>query len=129
MELWIDDIYIANVKSFSATLTLNYEDVERPRELMAGKKLVSVEGSGECTFSKVSSLGISKVHEYIAAGKTPDAKIMAKLDDPDVEGAERVILNNVRFTEIQLSNFEHATAMEESMPFEFSGYEPIDVIE
>lgn len=128
-EVWIDDTYLATLTKFEAKVAMSYEDVKRPRDLWKGKKLVELDGTGSLTMGKYSSMGLKFMHDKLSQGRTPVVKIMGVLDDPTALGAERIMLKNVTFTELDLLNFEHAKALEETFSFNFRHYELYDFIE
>ena len=55
-QVWIDGELMSEATAFRAEVNLNYEDVKRTRTLMTGKKLTGLEGEGEITLHKVSSM-------------------------------------------------------------------------
>ena len=128
-EVWIDDTYLATLTKFEAKVAMTNGDILRPRDLWKGKKLLELEGSGSLTMGKYSSIGIQLMHTKLSQGRTPVVKIMGKLDDTTALGAERIMLKNVTFSELTLFDFEHAKALEETIPFNFRHYELYDFIE
>lgn len=128
-ELWVNNEYLATVKSFEAKVNLTYADVNRPRDLWDGKKLLKLDGQGSFVIQKYSSLAIRLMHEKLEKGEIPNIKLMGKLDDPASMGAERVVLKNVTFNNFTLMSFEHAKENEENFDFNFRHYELYDFIE
>ena len=51
------------------------------------------------------------------------------MEDPEAFGAERIRLDDVVFTEIKLADWEAGKLGEESIPFNYSGYEILESID
>lgn len=128
-EAWIDDEYVGEIESLKAQYKLTYSDVSRPRKLMAGKKLTKVEGSGSVKMHHVRSNFEQKILDSLRAGKTPDFKIISKLDDPDAYGAERVALYHCKPDTATLADWENGKLGEESFNFTFEDSEYLQSID
>lgn len=128
-EVWIDDEYVAEVKKFRAEVTASYEDVQRARHLMVGKKLTSLAGEGEVTLSRVSSMMSKKISDCFKQGKSPSFKIISKLDDPNAIGAERAVYYGCKFDKSTLADWEVGALSEESYSFTFEDWDPIETAE
>lgn len=124
----MDNERLANVKSFEAKLTLNYEEVDINGEVL--KQYVYVGGAiaGTAVLHKTDSKVLNKVSGGIKSQIMPDITIIAKVTDPAVVGSQRVKLTDVVFDEVMLANFENAKITEESVPFKAGGYEVLDTI-
>ena len=128
VEVWIGDEYVASVQSFTGTYELTYADVKRPRNLGIGKKLIECNGTGEVVLDKINSSGIRRISDDIQNGKTPVTNIIAKIDDPDARGSERIALHNVTFNDLTLGTFSHAELVQETLSFNFENYEVYDLM-
>lgn len=128
-ELWIDDEYLASLKKFNAKVDLSYSDIVKPRDLWKNYKLTEMEGSGEIVIQSFKSTGKNIMAKKLKEGKMPVCKLVGKLDDPDARGAERIVIKDVVFTTLTLLDFEHGNIVEETLPFKFSDFEPIDLVE
>jgi len=128
-EAWLDGDYLAEVKGVEARVAIEYEDINRPRRLGKGKKMLGHEGTGTLTLHKVTSRFIKLLSDNLKQGRQTSCTIITKLDDPDAIGAERIMLKNVTFEELTLANWEAKTAGEEEVPFSFEDWEPLDLIE
>lgn len=128
-EAWVDGDYLAEVTGVEATIDIDYEDVNLPRKLSTGKKLIGWEGSGSLSFNKTTSRFIVLMRDDLKAGKQTEVDIITKLDDPDALGAERVVLKNVVFEDLSLANWESKSIGEEEISFYFDDWEPLDIIE
>lgn len=128
-ECWIDDDYMAEVLGVTAEIAITYEDINRPRKLGTGKKMMGIEQTGSLKFNKVTSRFIKKLSDNLKAGKQTSSTIITKLDDPDALGAERILLKNVVFEGLTLANWEAKTKGEQETSFFFDDWEPLDLIE
>lgn len=122
-QVWVDGELLSEATAFRAEVTLNYEDVKRTRNLMTGKKLTGLEGEGEITLHKVSSLIMNKVAADIKRGVIPDITIESSMLDPAGIGEERIAVKHVKFEKITLADWESGSLSEESYSFSFTDFE------
>lgn len=90
--------------------------------------LSGIEGSGTIKLNHVSSYFISKILDDIKKGKSTPCTIISNLDDPSVEGNERVKMTGCTFDEIKIADWEAGKLGEESIPFTFADADVIDAI-
>lgn len=128
-EAWANGDYLAEVKGLEASLDIEYEDVNRPRKLGVGKKMIGYEGEGTLTFHKVSSRFIKLLSDDLKAGKQTSITVISKLDDPDAKGAERIALKNCTFGDLNLANWEAKEIGEDEISFSFDSWELLDIVE
>ena len=128
-ELWIDDYYLAEVTGLEAKATLEKSEVNQTCTLAKGYKITGLDCKGTIKLNKVSSYFQIMLSDAIKKGKTPSCTIISKLADPDSAGAERVKLMGCTFDEITLANWEAKKLGEESIPFSFTDWEFLDVIQ
>lgn len=126
-KVWIDGELYANVKSFEAKISLKYEAVDINGEMGVHQRLVGFEGAGTLVLHKIDSRVAQKIAGKIKNGSVPDIKIVSKLTDPDVNGAERIELTGVTLDELA-HGFENKKVQEESYPFKFADYNYLDLI-
>lgn len=127
-RVWIDGELFANVKSFEAKLTLNYEEVDLSNDLGKHQRYMGFTGEGTMTLHKVNSKIFAKLAKAIKSGEMPEISVVGKLEDPTALGAERVSFTEVTIDEVMALKFESATIGEEEVPFKFADYEPLDLI-
>ena len=127
-EIWLDTEYCGDVTAFEATIEIEYEDIKTPRKLGVGKKMTGYTGSGTVSFNKINSRFIKLVGEKLRNGQQVSVTIISKLDDPDALGAERIAIKDATFTNLTLANWEAAAAGKQEAPFNFSEWEPLDLI-
>lgn len=127
-RVWIDGELFANVKSFEAKITLNYEEVDLSNDLGKHQRYMGFTGEGTMTLHKVNSKIFAKLAKAIKSGEMPEISIVGKLEDPTALGAERVSFTEVTIDEVMALKYENATIGEEEVPFKFADYEPLDLI-
>lgn len=126
--IWVDGELWAEVDSFEAKVTLNYEDQNFANSGATYKKATGWTGEGSMTIKKVYSRVQRKLAQAVKRGQFPRSTIVGKLADPDSYGTERVVLDDVTFNEITLMKFEQKTLGSEEVPFAFSNYNMPDLI-
>lgn len=128
-ECWINEDYVAEVSGLNAKVTLSKADVSFTRDLWKRSKVTGMEGKGTLKLHKISSRMAILMKDNIKQGKQTVCTIISKLADPDALGAERVVLKDVTFDELTLVDWEVKKNGEQSIPFTFSGYDFLDLIE
>lgn len=126
--VWVNDEEWLHVTKFEAKVTGEYEDVLMAGRLTTGRKYMGWTGEGTITVNKVNSTITKMLGENFKKGIVPEIKIVARLDDPNAYGAERVEILDVTFNEFMLLNFEVKAKMEEEVPFSFEDYNLIDTV-
>lgn len=128
-SIWVDNELWAETDSFTATVNIDYEDVNIAGSLATHKKQTGWNGTGSMTIKKVNSRVATKVANNVKNGTVPRMKIVGKLADPDALGTERVALYDVTFDSFILMNFEQKTVMTQDVAFAFSDYDLIATIQ
>lgn len=127
-EVWVNSDYIAQVTGLEAKIKLTKSDVNQTRTLSKGSKITGIEGSGTLKTNKTSSYFAQMLLPSIRKGINPVCTIISNLDDPAVNGNERVKFTGVTFDEVTLAEWEAGKNGEESIPFTFDDAEIIDSI-
>ncbi|UED78051.1 phage tail tube protein [Brevibacillus sp. DP1.3A] len=127
-RVWVDGELWAEVDSFEAKITINYEDVNFAGEGATFKKALGWTGEGSMTIKKIYSRVQKKMAADVRKGIYPRFEVVGKVEDPEAYGAERVAIHDVTITEFMLLKFEQKTTGSEEVPFSFSDYDPIDLI-
>jgi len=127
-RVWVNGELWAEVDSFEAKATVNYEDVNFAGSGATFKKATGWSGEGSMTIKKIYSRVQRAMAEAVRRGVYPRFEIVGKVEDPDAFGAERVALHDVTINEFSLLKFEQKTIGSEEIPFAFSDYEMIDTI-
>ena len=128
-EVWIDGDYVAEATGLKANVKLDKEEVKRCRTLAKGYKTTGITCTGSIKFNHVDSKLKVKISNNLKQGKTTVMTIISKLSDPDALGAERIAIKDATFDEVNLADWEVKKLGEESMPFTFSDWDLLDMIE
>lgn len=127
-SVWVNGELWAEVDSFEAKVTVQYEDVNFANEPGTFKKATGWTGEGSMTIKKIYSRVQRAMAENVKKGIYPRFEIVGKLADPGARGAERVALRDVTLNEFNLLKFEQKTPGSEEIPFAFSDYNMVDLI-
>ena len=127
-RVWVNGELWAEVDSFEAKVTVNYEDVNFAGSGATFKKPTGWSGEGSMTIKKIYSRVQRAMAESVRRGIYPRFEIVGKVEDPDAFGAERVALHDVTINEFFLLKFEQKTLGSEEIPFAFSDYKLVDSI-
>ncbi|MEK5060481.1 terminase [Paenibacillus sp. FSL H7-0326] len=127
-RVWVGGELWAEVDSFEAKVTVNYEDVNFANSGATYKKEIGWTGDGTMTIKKIYSRVQRTMANSVRNGIYPRLEIVGKVADPGSFGAERVALHDVTINEFMLLKFEQKTLGSEEIPFAFSDYEMIDTI-
>lgn len=127
--VWIDGSLVAEAKGLQAKVTLEKADIDRCGTLAKGSKVTGLECQGTLTLHKVTSRFIKLLSDDIKRGRQRPVTIISKLDDPDAYGAERVIIKDAVFAELTLVDWEAKKNGEESIPFTFTDWDYLDIID
>lgn len=122
-EVWFDNEYLAQVISFKAEITHKTTSVTRVQKLMDGQKLTGLEAKGELKMHHINSFVMKKLSDSVKKGKMPKFTIIANLNDPDVNGTERVTLYRCQLEKTVLMDWEAGKNCEESYSFTFEDWE------
>lgn len=127
-KLWLNGKLLANVKSFEAKITLNYETINVNNELADQQRYIGYSIAGTMVLHKIDSYVIKLLKDAIPTGVLPELKLVGALADPDSNGSERVEIWHVTLDEVTLAQWENAGVSEESVPYKAGGYRMIDTI-
>lgn len=127
-RIWVDGELWAEVDSFEAKVTIQYEEVNFAMDGATYQKAIGWSGEGSMTIKKIYSRVQRKMAADVRKGIYPRFEIVGKVEDPEAHGAERVAIHDVTISEFMLLKFEKKTLSSEEVPFKFSDYDPIDLI-
>ena len=96
--VWADGSEIAEISAFQLKVTKNWDPINMCGRMAEDRKLTSIKITGSMTIHKVYSRGADDVR---AADRGHDVRrtLVAKLDDPDAYGAERVAVYGMNYDE------------------------------
>lgn len=127
-KVWLNDERLANVKSFEAKATMDYEDVDVNGDLGQKHRYMGYSVAGTLTLHKYDSTVAKLLKDAIVSGVMPEIKVIAALDDPTAYGAERVALYDVTLDKLTLNKFENKGLTEEEVPFKAGSFKFLDTI-
>lgn len=127
-EVWVDGEKIAECTACQLRIAKNKETIRLCGQFMDDSKGTSGSGTGSLTLYHVDS-GFARKAGDLQNGEDRRFTVISKLRDPDSHGAERVAAYNVSFDDLTLSDWAAATVGTVTVPFTFSRYEFLDMIE
>lgn len=126
-KVWWDGELLVEITSFTANLAINREEVRFNGQMIGDSKMTGMTPSGSMVLKKVYSRVARKIALALKDGKDVRSTLVAKTEDPDAKGTERVALYNVWFNEAILMAFEQGLGSE-TIPFGFSDFDYPDLI-
>ncbi|WP_370833679.1 phage tail tube protein [Acidaminococcus sp.] len=122
-EVWIDGKYMAQVTAFKAVV--NLEKVEVNQVKVRGKKYKPTgwDGKGNVKLNHMSSFFIDLMADNIKKGHQTKVTILAKLDDPDAIGEERVVIRDATFDKLTLMDWQAKKLVEDDYDFTFTDFD------
>lgn len=127
-RIYLNNVRVAEVKSFELKANLNYEDINVNGNLITQSKYKGSTLSGTFVVHKVSSANIKLVKDAIKTGVMPDIKILGELADPNSAGDEAIEIRDVCFDEATLLSFANGEVREESTAFRAGDYNYLSTI-
>ena len=128
-RLYINNVRVAEIKSFELKASLQYEDILVNGQLITQSKYKGATLTGTMVVHKCNSFNINLVKDAIKNGVMPDIKFMGELDDPNVDGSEAVEVLNVMFDEATLLSFSNGEVREESTAFRAGDFNYLSTID
>lgn len=125
---WWNNSICYEITSFEAKLKTNRETINFAGEMWDDSKLTGVSGTWNAKIKKVYSRG-KKYAEALANGKDERITLIAKLEDPDNGGIERVQLKSCWLDELTLQAFENGKLIEDEFSGGFVGFKYLDDID
>ncbi len=125
-EIWINDKYFAQITAFKAQVKLNKEKVDQVKKMFTGYKYTGYEGSGTLKANHVSSYFTNLMADNMKQAKVTKVTIMAKLDDPDAVGPERIVIRDATFDTLTLMDWTAKKLVEDSYDFTFTDFDILD---
>lgn len=128
-EIWIDGRYMAEVTAFKAEIKLVKEEVNQVKRMFKQYKVTGCEGSGNVKMNHVSNFFIQLMSENIKNARQTTCTIIAKLDDPDSIGAERIVIRDATFDKLTLMDWEAKKLTSDDYDFTFTDFDILDQAE
>lgn len=124
-KLYEDGVWLSNVKSVTADIEINYEEVHRSGTRQVGHKVLNYVGTGTIGAYTTSYEFMKRIGQI-----TDDTKgafvteLQFRLEDPEnSDTGEFIRLKGVQFSNIPLISTETNTIVEHELQFTFDGYE------
>lgn len=127
-RLYVNNVKIANIKSFELKASLNYEDINVNGNLITQSKYTGATLTGTMVVHKIDSFNIKLVKDAIKTGVMPSIRFMGELTDPNVDGDEAIEVSDVMFDEAILLSFANGEVREESTSFRAGDYHYLSTI-
>lgn len=127
-KLYMNNVRVANIKSFELKASLQYEDILVNGNLITQSKYKGSTLTGTMVVHKVDSANIKLVKDGIKTGVMPNIKFMGELSDPNVNGDEAIEVSDVMFDEATLLSFANGEVREESTAFRAGDYNYLSTI-
>ena len=127
-KLYINNVRVANIKSFELKASLQYEDILVNGNLITQSKYKGSTLTGTMVVHKIDSANIKLVKDGIKTGIMPSIKFMGELSDPNVNGDEAIEVSDVMFDEATLLSFANGEVREESTAFRAGDYNYLSTI-
>lgn len=127
-KLYINNVRIAEIKSFELKASLQYEDILVNGNLITQSKYKGATLTGTMVVHKVNSYNIKLVKDGIKTGVMPSIKFMGELADPNIDGDEAIEVSDVMFDEATLLSFANGEVREESTAFRAGDYNYLSTI-
>lgn len=128
-EVWLDNEYVAEAYKFSAKISYNKQAIARCGQMANDQKVTSYSGTGSIGMHKINSRMGRLMGDKIRDGQDVRFTIIAKLDDPDAYGSERIRIENVSFDDLTLADWESDVPGKIESPFTFTDYEYLDAVD
>lgn len=127
-KLYMNNVRVANIKSFELKANLNYEDINVNGNLITQSKYKGATLTGTMVVHKIDSTNIKLVKDSIKTGVMPSIKFMGELADPNSSGDEAIEVSDVCFDEATLLSFANGEVREESTAFRAGDYSYLSTI-
>lgn len=125
--VYVNGIIWTNITKINAKATADYDDVTFVGDSKTYKRFKGYKVTGSLTGKKVDSRASILIADGIKSGIMPDIKIITSQAKITGE-AERVSIEDVSFTELQLVDLEASNPTDEEMPFDASDFNYLDRI-
>lgn len=127
-QIWYDGQILAQCFAFKLEINIKSETISQCMKMADGSKATGIEIKGELKLHHVNSFVMKKYANSIKKGKTPKAKIISKLKDPDALGTERVVAKGCLLDKLILADWEAGKMGEESYTFTAEDYDILESI-
>lgn len=128
-QVWLNEEQVMETYGLQAKVEKKKEELSICGRPGTETKLIGFSGKGTLKVRKVNSRMGRLLTDGLRSGMDVRFQIISKLADPDSFGAERILIKNVSFDDLTLADWEAAKAGAVDIPFTFSDFEYMDLIE
>lgn len=128
-RLYLNNVRVAEVKSFELKANMQYEDILVNGNLITQSKYKGATLTGTMVVHKVNSANIKLVKDAIKTGVMPSIRLMGELSDVNVDGDEAIEISDVMFDEATLLSFANGEVREESTAFRAGDFNYLSTID
>jgi len=124
-----DGEFLTSVQKVEAKIEIEKQEVKVAGTRKVGHKTTGTKGTGSIGMYKVSSKFAIAIAQIMDDSAPPFVtSLIIKLDDPEADGIDRIVLKGVQFDNIPLANFEVGSLVEEELNFTFDDMEYLDAM-
>ncbi|HID0817768.1 TPA: phage tail tube protein [Clostridium botulinum] len=127
-RIWVNTELWANLTSIEAKCSLETEDVRFVGDPNKYTKITGNNIEGTITIKKIDSRAQKLLAEGFRTLNMPDINIVISTATVNNRAVERLKLEDVVFTELQLAKLEAGAMIEEELPFTASSFEYLELI-
>ncbi|HCL4466775.1 TPA: phage tail tube protein [Clostridium botulinum] len=127
-RIWVNTELWANLTSIEAKCSLETEDVRFVGDPNKYTKITGNNIEGTITIKKTDSRAQKLLAEGFRTLNMPDINIVISTATVNNRAVERLKLEDVVFTELQLAKLEAGAMIEEELPFTASSFEYLELI-
>lgn len=125
--IWIDGDKCYELSKYESKLGTDRESMQFAGDMIKDSKLMAVEGTWTATVRKVFSRA-KPIVTNLMKGVDTRSTIIAKINDPDNGGTERVQYSNCWFDEATIQKIEQGAICEDEFSGGFTGLEYLDTV-
>ena len=126
-SVYVQGILWKTITKINADATAGYDNINFVGDNKTYQRYTGYKVDGTLTMKKVDSRAGLLIADGIKTGIMPDIKIITSQTNAS-GAAERVSINDVTFTKLQLVNLEANKPTDEDMPFSASDFNYLDRI-
>jgi len=120
-SLWVAGTQYAEVKAASAESALTTEDVPIAGELGDEIVVTGGKGTGKLTFHKIMNSDLLKtINSQIGSGLPFVFDLISELNDPNIDGAERVCIDDCQITKFNVIDVDISKLLEQTYEFSYN---------
>ena len=126
--LYLNGVLLENVKACNAKEEYDIAEVTTAGNHDTDHRFNRRKGSGSITLHKTNSVLINAMADFQKNNIVPVFTIVSQRPTTDGTKMESIQLNNVKFTDLELINFNIDELGETECPFVFKGWKALDTI-